>query len=226
VTAASVPAVVRFATEHRVRLVIARCKAEEAEAVHRLEDAGFRLMDTLVYSRAITTALRGGERRLACPIRLYEARDRPAVLAVARVLFAEYASHYHADAALDRERVADGYVEWVARSCDSMDPERAPVFVGVNGGEIAGFVTLRLNDVHDGEMVVGGVHPSFAGHGLYQDFLLTGMDWCCARGRSGMVVSTQVVNYTVQRAWARLGMRQYQALYTLHGWFGDRATVG
>lgn len=68
-------------------------------------------------------------------------------------------------------------------------------------------------------MVVGGVHPDYAGKGIYRDFLITGMQWCLAQGRIRMVVSTQVNNYSVQRAWAQLGFKQYRSQYTFHKWF-------
>ena len=34
-----------------------------------------------------------------------------------------------------------------------------------------------------------------------------------------MIVSTQINNYTVQRAWVRLGFLHYRSFYTLHKWF-------
>jgi ribosomal protein S18 acetylase RimI-like enzyme len=218
VTQADVPGMLAFAQQHGARVLLARCSTSDIKTSNALEEQGFRLADTLLYSLADLAKLEMPARRLTLPIRAFRSADIEQILGVARVLYSNYFGHYHADPIFDRAKVVEGYVDWARRSC--LDETVAQeVFVAADHGRVGGFVTMRLLDQDEGEMVVGGVHPDYAGKGIYRDFLLTGMEWCLQQKRVRMIVSTQVNNYAVQRAWARLGFQQYQSFYTFHKWF-------
>jgi hypothetical protein len=49
--------------------------------------------------------------------------------------------------------------------------------------------------------------------------MVAAMAWLAARGRTRMVVSTQITNLAVQKVWARLGFEPSSSYYTLHRWF-------
>ncbi len=51
VSASDTPAIKKFCLDQRVSMVIARCPSSDTATVHVLGDAGFRLMETLVWYR-------------------------------------------------------------------------------------------------------------------------------------------------------------------------------
>ncbi len=224
VAAADVSGLLAYCREHGAGVCVARCDVGDFAAMEALENEGFRLKDTLVYYEAALEMTAIPEPRLAIPIRPVKPGEAGAVGALARAAFADYFSHYHADLRFDRSEVDDAFVDWARRS--AMDKSVADeVFVADDGGMLAGFATLRFNDAEEGEGVLFGVHPEYQGKGIYRDFMITGMRWCLEHDRSRMIVSTQINNYTVQRAWVRLGFLHYRSFYTLHKWFvrGARA---
>jgi len=207
-----------YCREHRAGVCVARCDAGDFAAMEALEDESFRLKDTLVYYEATLDPSAIPAPRLAVPVRAVKAGEGDAVGALARAAFTDYFSHYHADPRLDRGKVDDAFVDWARRSCADKSVADE-VFVADDGGTLGGFATLRFNDATEGEGVLFGVHPNYQGKGIYRDFMITGMRWCLEHGRGRMIVSTQINNYTVQRAWVRLGFRHYRSFYTLHKWF-------
>jgi GNAT superfamily N-acetyltransferase len=207
-----------YCRRHGAGVCVARCDASDFATMEALEDEGFRLKDTLLYYEATLTRSAIPEPRLAIPIRALRAGEAEAVGVLARAAFADYFSHYHADPRFDRGTVDDAFVDWAHRSC--RDKKVADeVFVADDGGTLGGFATVRFNDATEGEGILFGVHPKYQGKGIYRDFMITGMRWCLDHGRTRMIVSTQINNYTVQRAWVRLGFLHYRSFYTLHKWF-------
>lgn len=207
-----------FCRRHGAGVCVARCDAGDFPAMEALEDEGFRLKDTLLYYEATLTRVAIPEPRLEVPIRTVKAGEGEAVGSLAKAAFADYFSHYHADLRFDRNRVDAVFVDWARRSCHDKSVARE-VFVADDNGTLGGFATLQFNDETEGEGVLFGVHPKYQGKGIYRDFMIMGMRWCLDHGRRRMVVSTQINNYTVQRAWVRLGFVHYRSFYTLHKWF-------
>jgi GNAT superfamily N-acetyltransferase len=202
-----------------VRMAIIRCSCEQVGLVHSLEGMGARLMDTLVYFRR---NLRKGQlpaELRSNPARLAGAGDLPQLESMARLIFKGYQGHYHADPLLDQSKCDDGYAEWATSMCQDDGPNSAVMVCDQSEGQLAGFATLRMNSPEEGEGVLFGVHPSAEGRGLYWSFMVHGMAWCRDRGATTMVVSTQITNLTVQKAWSRLGFEPSQSCYTFHLWF-------
>jgi len=48
---------------------------------------------------------------------------------------------------------------------------------------------------------------------------LGALRWFEARGRSRMLISTQITNVAVQKVWIRLGFEPSKSYYTFHKWF-------
>ena len=148
-------------------------------------------------------------------IRAVRPGEEAAVADVARASFVDYFSHYHADPRLPRDQVDASYIEWAQTSCTGAADH---VNVAELDGRIVGFATLRKNTPEEGEGVLFGVHPDAQGKGVYRGFMIAGMEWCRDSAMSRMIVSTQVNNYTVQRAWSRLGFLHFKSFYTFHRW--------
>lgn len=203
-----------------VRLLIARCPTTDMPLVHRMEQDGFELMDTLVYyRRKLATIPEIGDLDgiVIRPVRLGEEH---LVEEIAAESFRGYSSHYHADPRLDVTLCDAAYRSWAVRSCVSREVADQVLVAGCEG-RLIGFATLRLRPDGDGEGVLFGVAPAAQGRGLYSQLMLHGMKWCRSQDRRWMIVSTQVSNLAVQKVWVRLGFEAASSCYTFHKWFKD-----
>lgn len=135
-----------------------------------------------------------------------------AVRAVVRDSFAAYGNHYTADPLLDPVAALAGYEEWATRSL-RRDP--ADVLVQLLDGEPVGVATVEHAEDHV-EVLLAGLVATAQGRGLYGDLLAAVEARAAARGRGRLVISTQVQNVRVQRAWARHGLRPFAAVETVH----------
>jgi len=220
VTLETLPEIMQFCRANEVAFLIARCRVEELDAVHAMERAGFRLMDTLLnWSRSLARVPIPTD-ECAVPIRSMRAGEEDSVGSIAAEIFRGYFGHYHADPRLDPQQCDAAYVSWAERSCLSKDVAQG-VLVAELDERLVGFITLRLNSAEEGEAVIGGVLPEAQGLGIYRSFLVHSMEWCKAQSCTRMLVSTQVTNNAVQKVWARLGYEPAYAYYTFHKWFDE-----
>ena len=132
--------------------------------------------------------------------------------AIVRDSFDGYGNHYRANPYLDSSTVVEGYVEWALATLRS-DP--GSVLTLDVGGELAGFATLHF-DAGRIEVLLAGMASWAQGRGWYQA-LLAGACEAGIRGRrQDLVISTQVENVAVQRAWIKAGLTPRGAIVTVH----------
>ena len=200
-------------------LLIVRCPAADLYAAQTLEEQGCRLMDVLVYYAR--------DLRLPIPEESDGIRIRPAndgeeepVAEIARAAFAGYFGHYHADRRLDPKKADEVYVSWARRSCLSRDVA-AEVLVADDGGLLRGFLTLRRNSAEESEIVLNAVAPAAQRRGIYRALMINALRWSVAEGAARAVVSTQLTNVAVQKAWTRLGFEPHASYLTFHRWFDE-----
>jgi len=219
VTAETLHDTLRFCRDHRVRMLVARCAAEDLAAAQGIEAAGGRLMDVLVYwARRLDRPGPDDEARV--PVRAAAPADVDDVRRVAAEAFRGYMGHYHADPRLDRETCDAVYASWAERSC--VDPAVASkVLVAEHGGRIAGFLTLLERGREEQEIILNGVEPASQRHGIYRSLVLAAMAHARADGAGLLTVSTQLVNVGVQKTWARLGFELSRSHFTFHVWFDE-----
>lgn len=218
--AAAAPAEIDHAARaQHVQMLTVRLGCEQLSRVHAFEAAGYRLMDTLVYfGRDLHDLPPPVTLPEGLSIRLAGAADAGAVGEVARAGFAGYIGHYHADARLDRRAADAAYVDWAETSTAWTSPA-TPVLVAESEGTIAGFLSLRLNEPVEMEIVLNAVAPSHQGKGAYGALVRQAMRLAQAEGCSRIITSTQITNCRVQRVWTRLGLMPRRGLYTFHKWF-------
>jgi len=142
--------------------------------------------------------------------------------------FAGYGNHYLANPLLDRAAALAGYQDWARHS---LSGER-DAFVLLDAETPIGMATLAGS--RDGrshlEVLLAGLVPKAQGRGSYAVLL----EGCAAearrRGLARLIISTQVHNVRVQRAWARFGLRPFTAVETVHavrpGRLGPGAGIG
>ena len=128
--------------------------------------------------------------------------------------FEDYGNHYSANPLLDPAAALAGYQEWAVRSL--MD-DPGNVLVMTEHDKPVGMATLEPGaDGHDLEILLAGLVPAAQGRRLYGSLLQACETVAAARGASRLVISTQVHNVRVQRAWAREGLRPFAAVETVH----------
>jgi ribosomal protein S18 acetylase RimI-like enzyme len=144
--------------------------------------------------------------------------DLTTVSAVVRQIvqasFLDYGNHYTANPLLDNSATLAGYEDWAVRS---LRETPGNVLVMTDLGEPIGLATIE-SGVDGGhlEILLAGLVPAAQGRGLYGSLLDGCARVAAARGARRMVISTQVHNVRVQRAWARHGLRPFAAIETVH----------
>ena len=217
VTANDFEDVVRFCQEHDVNLLTIRCDVSELAAVHAFEEAGCRLMDTLVYysrnTKTVQDTIDGG-----AEIRPIDRGEEDDVKEIAKHAFKNYIDHYHSDPRLDNEQADEAFASWAFRSCTDRSVADE-VLVAVEEQEVFAFATMRLNDSEEGEGVLFAASRTVRRRGTYGRLISHGINWCKDKGAKRMIVSTQINNYGVQRVWVKQGFFHYKSFYTFHKWF-------
>lgn len=196
-----------------------RVDAARLDYVHKLEADGYRLMDTLVYyARSLPAPETARPLPQGVQLHIATPEDAAAVAHVARAAFKGYLGHYHMDPRLDDTAADAVYVEWAETSIRSTGGG-TPAFVARQGGDIVGFLTLRANTSKELEIVLNAVHPDYQRTGIYDCLLSHAIHPGAKPGARRIIVSTQINNYPVQRAWARQGFTHFRSLYTFHKWY-------
>ncbi len=217
VRSGTLPDILEACRADDVRMLIGRCPVEDISAAHAMEQAGFLLMDTLLYfRRRLDLPLPpGGD----IPLRLAGPEDAPTVEALAAAVFAGYSGgHFHADERLDRAACDAVYTSWAASAVLSPDPADAVLLAEAEGAAV-GFLTLRRLSPEEGEGPLIGVASAWRGRGIARALMIGGLGWLRAAGTARMLMSTHVSNTRSQRVWARLGFEPDHAFYTFHKWF-------
>lgn len=186
-------------------------------ALHAMQSYGMETIhaDTLVYYECDLRRTAAGSPR--CPeLNVHEATaaDRQEVAALVATTFEGYRCHYHANPFFSPTSILDGYREWAMRHVAGGMPGLA-TWVARIDGQAVGFACCS-DDGEAGEGVLYGVHPDYAGRGLYSDLIFHTKLQFSASGRERMRVSTQVWNYAVQKVWARHGFWLSKSLDTWH----------
>lgn len=133
--------------------------------------------------------------------------------------FRGYGNHYTANPALDADLALAGYQDWARRTFEARpdDVVLLSQAEGVDPSRVVGVATLSQSpDGRDLEILLAGLVGDSQGQGLYGHLLGGVGDLARRRGAERVIISTQVHNIRVQRAWARHGFKPYAAVTTLH----------
>lgn len=148
--------------------------------------------------------------------RLPDEAERVAVVEVVVAdSFSGYGNHYAANPLLDPDAALAGYQEWARRSALA-NPDDALVLL--LDRRVVGLATLLDSEAPDAhvEVLLAGLTADAQGRGRYGTLFAGIVRAARARGRREVVISTQSHNVRVQRAWARLGLRPFAAVETVH----------
>ena len=218
VTVDTLQSVLDFCYAHNVKLLIARCDANDLKTVQAMESNGFFLTDTLLYYQCdiLTTPEPHTHPHIhIAPVRPGE-EDLVKKLAVES--FHGYVGHYHADPRLEKRKCDEAYASWAYSSCIRKDIADE-VLVAEQDGSLKGFVVLKLYTPEEGQLVLNAVHPEAQSSGVYFALVSAAMLWCFQQGAKRITTSTHLPNIAVQKVWARHGFWLTHADCTFHKWF-------
>lgn len=187
--------------ESGVRHLSARVTTEDLTTIHALEEAGFELIDGI---QTFALSLDGRHDSAPGSSRLFEVRDLPAVLEIARTAFT--VDRFHADTALSSE-VADRANESWTRNC-CLGVAADAVLVVEEEGRIAGYVSCRADrERRYGVIVLVATAKWARGRGVGRRATLAALDWIGRQGLEAVEVGTQLRNIPAARLYEGLGFR-------------------
>jgi GNAT superfamily N-acetyltransferase len=225
VIAADLGKALAFCRDNRVELLVARCAVREVAVAHGLEQAGARIMDTLVYyTRSLSSRRPPAAASTEATIRPGAPEDAEGVRAVAGQAFHRYLGHYHADPRLDAARADEAYVDWAGRALAEAGGSGA-FQVADRAGRIVGFLAARLVAPDEADIALNAVVPELHGRGIYGALLAANLEWARSQGAARVVISTQLANLASQKALVRAGFEPRDSQYTFHLWFDPAATL-
>jgi ribosomal protein S18 acetylase RimI-like enzyme len=206
----------------KLMLVITRSHTEDTPLIHALQDNSFQLMDTLVtYYFDFKNKI--SDFKETCRIEPLE-DEMPELINIAKTSFSETkvaADHFHADHRLDEAKSDALYERWIEEACKDKD---GVVLVAKIDNHAVGFTTCKINyrlnsnsNKSIGTMVLSAVSPEYRQAQVYTSMIQAGLRWFSDKVDI-VDLGTQIGNYSVQRAWSRLGFRIVRSQYTWHKW--------
>jgi acyl dehydratase len=207
---------VRAIRSARPDVAFVRIPAEKLDQLPRLEIYGVPplVADTLVYYECdLASCTPGDVRNAELPYREIHAAEREKLSDLVAGIFKEYKNHYASNPLFRRQDILDAFVDW-GLSFLREDPNRV-CSAAFDGDRPVAFTTCE-RDGDQWEGVLYGVDGDYAGRGIYTDLITLTQREGIARGCKTMLVSTQIQNLAVQRAWLRRGFRLTRSVNTVH----------
>jgi RimJ/RimL family protein N-acetyltransferase len=219
-------AVDAWGAAHQVECLATKTYSDDIPAVHALERQGFLYMDTnLDYVVDLKKNPLAKIEPPALPadmhLRLAVPADAPELVEVAGMAFRRHFSRYMVDERIPKEQAQSVYAEWMR---SSMAGYADWVYMAEIDGRIAGYSVWKkpsqAEQVHGiplGHYSIAGVHPDYAGRGLFSALTYAGMQ--LLEGQVDLIEGpTHINNYAVQRGYHKLGWQIVDARHSFHKW--------
>ena len=221
------PSFIELLERERADIAIVRVPAGALHSLRSFDGTGLApiVADTRVtYDVEFTQARTDGGDIELVPAKV---ADAPRIEALVHEIFAEYATHYHANPLLDPRDILDGYAEWAAGYARFASSDRIAWLVQRNGKAV-GFSCCALDAANDSAVgILNGVVPDARGSGIYRGMFRRMLRTFRERGVKRFSIATQAQNIAVQRVWTSegLGIRSAENTIHLNALFG-RASRG
>jgi hypothetical protein len=135
-------------------------------------------------------------------------------LSIVEDSFSRYVNHYSYNSLFSAVSTTDAYIDWAKSRALSEDKNSySGIFrsAGKSVGVITGYRELDVIEVE-----LGGIRRNFQGQGLYGYMVGAFWESTSPRQSTRLVISTQIENTAVQKAWSRLNMRHEFDAHTTH----------
>jgi predicted acetyltransferase len=202
---------------NKIDLIILRLPSATKDQHSELHQLGFKVIhaDTLVYyfctlNNEITPL------RNDLNFEIISEDNKEILNEIVPIIFKDYTSHYASNPMLDKAKTSAGYIEWAKSYVTTANPNRISWLV-INDDDIIGFATCSFNvEKKECEGVLYGVMPEASGKGVYTDIIRFTQSYFKDLGYKTMWVSTQIQNYSVQKAWIKENFQLKKAFDTYH----------
>ncbi len=208
----------KYILENDVDVLILRIPSLSKSSHREIEDIGFNYLhaDTLVYYSCTLGKLEVQSMRNELDFEVITQENSSDLAEMIPVIFEGYQNHYFSNKYLDKSKILDGYTEWAENYIAATENNKISWYVKKDG-EIIGFATCSFDDTKNTcEGVLYGVMPSHSGKGVYSDIIRFTQAYFKQNGFSKMLVSTQILNYSVQKVWIREGFFLSDSYETYH----------
>jgi GNAT superfamily N-acetyltransferase len=208
----------QYIAAHNPDMLILRYAAETIEKHYLLKTLNYDLLftDALVYYDIHLNKLEPKPFRNNLQFVEVTENDLAKLRDIVPIIFKEYKNHYFSNPALNKENILEGYIEWASNYVNSVQPDRKSWLV-YKEEVLIGFATCAMYATDNScEGVLYGVHPEYAGGGVYTDIIRFTQNYFKEAGYQKMIVSTQIQNYAVQKVWQKEGFLLAKAYYTYH----------
>jgi GNAT superfamily N-acetyltransferase len=203
------------------------CKTltDHIDLIHALQKTEFLLVDTLLdylyrYDYKPLETIAPPHEDWQTLVREARAEDLDVLLAIAKASFGNHFGRYHADERTSNEVATRVYQEWIRASLAGYGDL---ILVAEIDGQVAGYTVWRNPSEQDlilGRLAhysIAGIHPDYAGHGLFRVLTYAGMHYLQLQA-DYIIGPTHINNYPVQRGYEKLGWRIYEARHSFHKW--------
>lgn len=144
--------------------------------------------------------------------------DAQEVAEIASTAFSGYRSHYAASPQLFPSKEVDaGYAQWANNLSQATGAfgNNYNLISRDDNGRPLGFIACTSHSDGSVEIILNAVTTLAQGAGVYAS-LLERIVYAASIEGKRLIVSTQVTNFRVQRAWIKQGFLPFQAMETLH----------
>ncbi len=204
---------------NKVDVAILRFPTSQQHEISRLDRLGipYIISDTLVYYSSDLKA--SGTTSARNPELVFEpagVNEHELLNSLVTEIFDGYRNHYSSNPFLSKVDVLDGYCEWARGYCRSGREGRWAWIVRDSGVPVAFLTCSEAEGGEEAEVVLNGVLPAVARRGIYGDMISFVQRFFARRGVPRLLISTQVQNVVVQKAWIRLGFKPTHSYLTTH----------
>jgi len=211
--------VLEYARAFSPDLIILRLSATSIEnhyQLQQIENYQVLLTDALVYYQTDFTKFDLKEIKNNLEFISINKDNKVELQNLVPIIFKEYKNHYFANPILENKLISEGYIEWAQNYCSDEHDDKISWLI-YKEQELIGFATCSFSTSEKVcEGVLYGVHPNFAGGGIYTDIIRFTQNYFKKLGFEKMIVSTQLQNYAVQKVWQRENFLINKAFYTYH----------
>ena len=217
---------IQWARERRYEFMLCKTYTDDVVNIHALENAGFLLVDTLLYffvdfRRDPWSSIPEQLAEDGVSIRLAKPEDEAELVELAHLSFQHHIGRYHSDPNFNYNQATKVYEQWMRSSLAGY----ADFFVLAEiNNRITGLsIWKKPSDLEQqlpvriGHYSIGAVHPDFYGRKLFTLLSYEGMK-LIKDDVDGIEMPTHINNYPVQRASIKLGSHLVDARHSFHKW--------
>jgi len=221
-----ISAVLDLCKERNIQHISCHVDSKNTFFIHRLEEKGFHLMDTMViYSISLKDQDMETEVTNQSFIeRKAEKKDLSEMQELAGKAFINpniFLSRFYIDPLL-RKNAGKLYREWLKNSL--MGEQADIVFIAESDNKPIGFITCLLPEKKSVEILnkrigtipLNATSSEFRGQGVYNQLLKHSLNWFRKQDVDFVEIKTQIITLPVQRAWQKLGGTLVSSYHTLH----------